>query len=61
MFVISNDEIENSPLLSSTIKCKICGEYHNVEFGDIVNEDDSKEKSEMLVFIKCPTNDECCW
>jgi DNA-directed RNA polymerase subunit RPC12/RpoP len=56
-FAISNAEIDEKPILGNTIKCKVCGEHHNVEYGDIIEKDGSKTPSKMLAFIKCPTND----
>lgn len=58
MFTIGNDELANCPLVGETIKCKICGEIHNVEYGDKINSDGTKEKSD-LAFIKCPSNGNC--
>lgn len=58
MFAIGNDELANCPSICKTIKCKICGEIHNVEYGDKINSDGIKEKSN-LAFIKCPSNGKC--
>ncbi len=55
-FTISKSKIDNSPVLGDTVKCKVCGEYHDVEHGDVVKKDGSKEKSKLLAFIKCPQN-----
>jgi hypothetical protein len=52
------DEIDNNPELESIVTCHICGKKHEVEYGDIINEDGTKEKSEMLAFIKCPKTGE---
>ena len=60
MFTISNDELEKLPFATNTtIKCKVCGENHTIEYGDIVKEDGTKEKSKMIGFMFCPTNNEC--
>lgn len=48
------NEINNSPPLDNLVICHICGKIHKIEYRDIVKEDGTKEKSEMLAFIKCP-------
>lgn len=59
MFTIGNDELKKAQPLGDTVKCKVCGELHNVDYGDIIKKDGSREKSKLLAFIKCHVNDEC--
>jgi hypothetical protein len=41
------------------LNVKFSGKYHDVEYGDVVKEDGSREKSKLLAFIKCPQNNNC--
>lgn len=59
MFTISNGELSTKPDLQEKVKCRYCIQLHNIQYGDIVNGDGSKEKSNLLAFIKCPKNNKC--
>ena len=56
MFAISYGELDDKPIIGETIKCKVCGELHDIQYGNIVEKDGSLTPSKMLAFIKCPTN-----
>ena len=58
LFTISNEEINSKSTLGTTVKCKVCGELHDVQYGDIIEKDGSLTPSKMLAFIKCPANGE---
>lgn len=48
-----NDELDNAPPVTETVKCEICGEQHPVEYGDKILPDGTKEPSKVLGFYKC--------
>ena len=53
MLAVGNDELDALPNLGDFILCQNCGERHRVEYGDEVQEDGSKIKSNLLAFYKC--------
>jgi hypothetical protein len=48
-----NDEITKCPKLGDTIICHMCGKEHDVEYGEVIKEDGTREKSESIAFMKC--------
>ena len=55
-----NDEIDAAPALGDTIRCKLCGGEHPVEFGERVLEDGKRVPSKLLAFFKCGGKDYLC-
>jgi len=53
MFSIGNDELEGKPEIGKTVKCKHCGKWHGVRYGDEVLENGTKVSSKLLAFYKC--------
>lgn len=53
MFAIGNEELNGVPELGETIRCSICGDEHEVEYGDLVQSDGTKVPTRMLAFFSC--------
>lgn len=53
---IGSGELENNEDVGEFAKCNNCGEYHEVKYGDKINDDGTKTPSKMLAFITCPEN-----
>lgn len=51
MFAIGNDELKEP--LGNDIKCKHCGEFHAIEYGEEVMSDGTRKPSKLLAFYKC--------
>jgi len=58
MLAIGNDELKKP--LGDTVKCKQCGESHNVEYGEEVLKDGTKKPSKFLAFYKCGESSYLC-
>ena len=56
-FTIGNDELVKKPVLCETIRCRVCGEMHDVEYGKKMDTVTGEMKnSKTLAFYKCPVN-----
>jgi hypothetical protein len=53
MFTISNDELEDKPMLKATVICKRCGKEHPVEYGKRKLDDGTWITDTILAFTKC--------
>jgi hypothetical protein len=60
MFAVGNEELNAAPELGETIKCLICGEVHEVEYGDLVKPDGTKAPTKMLAFFSCGDKSYLC-
>ena len=52
MIAIGNDELVNQPDLGPTIRCWVCGQDHQVEYGT-VRKDGQDVPSTTLAFMRC--------
>jgi hypothetical protein len=59
MFAIGNDELARKPLLGKTVKCKLCGKRHKVEYGTTIK-DGVKVESKLLAFYSCGKKSYVC-
>jgi hypothetical protein len=53
MITIGDDELKGKMYLGEKITCKICGEEHQIEYGDQVLKDGTRLQSKKLAFYKC--------
>ena len=53
MIAVGNEELNAAPELGETIRCLICGEIHEVEYGSLVQPDGTKAPTKMLAFFSC--------
>lgn len=54
-FAVGNDELEKKPPLGKTVRCRVCGEYHEVEYGKEKDPATGEmRESRLLAFYKCP-------
>ena len=53
MIAIGNEELAAAPALGKTIKCRICGKRHKVEYGNEILPDGTKKPSKALAFYRC--------
>ena len=53
MFAIGNDKLESLPSVGKTAKCPVCGEMHEIKYGEVILEDGTRKPSNMLGFINC--------
>lgn len=54
-FTMGNDELEKKPKLGTTARCRVCGEYHEVEHGKEKDPATGEMKeSRLLAFYRCP-------
>lgn len=53
MFAIGNDELKRNGDLGETIECHICGEIHDIKYGQIKKDDGTYSESKLLAYINC--------
>jgi len=51
MLCVGNDELKEE--LKNTIKCPHCGQQHNVQYGDEILPDGTRQPSKLLAYYKC--------
>ena len=53
MFAISNEELNEKPILRKMVICKMCGKRHRIIYGKQTLRDGTEELSTTLAFYKC--------
>lgn len=55
MYAIGDDELDKKPPLGKTVKCKLCGKRHRVEYGT-TEVNGVKVESKLFAFFSCGKN-----
>jgi hypothetical protein len=53
MFAIGNNELAKLPILGKAVTCWICGQKHDVEYGEKIAEDGTRQPDDVVAFFKC--------
>jgi len=57
MLSFSNEELDAMPLASGTVKCKHCGDTHEITYSDLITKDpdgnELRHPSDQIGFYKC--------
>jgi hypothetical protein len=57
MFAIGNNELDELPLIGTTVICNVCGQLHEVKYGQKIMPDETREDDNTLAYINCPENE----